>query len=66
MGVGMDRIFPPVLPGCRVAWRGCAGCLFGPKRHPGAATAVAEARVKQLCSAGTVGAVYSHSSCYWG
>ena len=60
MGMGMDTVLPPVQPGCRVALLGCAGRLFGLVRHLGAATAVAEARVKRLCGAG---AVFVHSGC---
>ena len=49
-GMGMDRVLPLPLP-CCVALCGCAGCLFGLVRHPGAATAVAAARAKRLCGA---------------
>ena len=58
MGMGMDGVV--VLSTRRGAPRvslSC-GCLFGLVRHPGTATAMAEARVKQLC--GAVCCVLSH------
>ena len=50
-GWGMDRVLPLAVPCDRVALCGCAGRLFRFTRHPGAATAVAEARVKRACGA---------------